>query len=149
MSGPAPIVKVELIEDEWTALCESRGLSPVPVRFTPFCHPEGGKRVFGQADYEANRITVYLARDEYSTDRYRDIHHDIIITLLHELQHFWQRANWSDEEIRKDHKIPYEIRPSERDAEIWATENEKQHKGVVKISRRFVGNGFSRLGRKR
>ncbi len=147
---PAPRVVVELDPAEWERCCVEAGLDrAAPVRFRRF-PPKAqrlfpGRPIYGEADRASGAIFIYLCVEKYDTDRYRDVANELIVTLLHELRHQVQFKTWPLAQWEAERATPYDQKPSEIDAERWATENRSSWRPVAKI-RRVYRSKLARVG---
>ena len=142
--APAPRVVVEIDPKEWERCCIESGLDrTVKIRFRRF--PPKSQRAFGcpiygEADRATRTIYIYLCIEKYDTARYREVHNELIDTILHELRHIVQFEKWPADKWNAEIVTPYDQKPSEIDAEKWAKANRPEYKSIAKIRRVFRSN---------
>lgn len=141
---PLPRVVVEIDPKEWERCCVEAGLTgPQTIRFRRF-PPKSqrihGRPVYGEAQKTPPCIYIYLCIEQYDHARFRDVHNELIDTILHELRHLYQFKTWPQEKWISEVGTPYEAKPSEIDAERWAKKNRSEYKRIAKIRRVYRSN---------
>ena len=102
--------------------------------------------ILGTYEAKRNLVTVNIHRPGFGGTALTILTKSVKHTVLHELRHAWQRENLSQEELNLWKQGPYRERREERDANDWATRNERLYPGLVKIVRKKSGrSGFARF----
>lgn len=142
MSGPAPIITIEVNEEALERVCDTL---KIPVDRTPMVvikkqkgHTKSGMPWLGLYDSVTNTVTISLGHECYETDKLRYVKTELIVTLLHELRHAWQhfcgpKSLWDNTVAR------------ENDAETWAVKHVASFRDILTVRRKFHGSGMSRL----
>lgn len=149
---PSPRLKATVDADELCKVCDELQLDSPPG--VVFRTGQPNQRVlragrvpvcFGQYDEAKNVVIIYMGIDEYEADKLRYVQSEIVITILHELRHAYQKQHWAAEDLAADRARPYMLRKAERDAETWAVENASRFRRIVRVIRRTHGSGFSKI----
>jgi hypothetical protein len=106
-------------------------------------------RKMGEAQWHkpGRKIVIEIASGMYEFAKIRDLQMEMLITILHELRHYYQKDHWPNEVIVADMQLPYHQRKVEKDAEEWARTNAQRYRGLLKLSVRHLNTGLSRLGK--
>jgi hypothetical protein len=140
---PSPRIKVELNEDLFLQLCEYMKLDPVPdITFKET--GEAGK-TYGLCKADGRSIIIYHGLGIQLVDGLRFVATEMISTILHELRHVHQIQTWGEK--ANDSGIPYTMRLTELDANMFARDQQHRWRGLVRLRRHQHGSGFSKLSR--
>lgn len=71
--------------------------------------------------------------------------YQLIFTLLHEFRHHHQDDHWDLAKVVADKMVPYEIRPSEIDANTWAKQNYATYSDILTFRTTTPNSRFGKL----
>lgn len=145
---PSPIIKAVLDDVRYKELCESLGLASIPfVRIRMTERPNAAVQLLGNYRFSNNSIEVSYGFPSDAIEKLRFVQSELVSTLLHETRHAWQYATWGFDFMVKDDLKPYHAQMKEKDANEFAATHQAAYRGLVKVTRRHHGSGFSKLGR--
>ena len=153
---PSPKIQINVHRERYIDLCRELKLERHPV-VKIVRHP-GAQKFYGTYTAAFNLTKIFCDLAMYERDRLPFAQTQLEITLLHETRHAWQHVNWPDAfasylEVAGErvctamipgHKDYVRV---ETDAEGWAQNNVRRHRGVVQLRRKFTGGGLSKLAK--
>lgn len=138
---PDPVVTATIDQDVYEAICTELGIIPPKL----VVHPHGGGgRLHGE--WRPGRIDLYCDVSMFPIAKLRFVQGEIVETLLHELRHAYQSLYWSSAK-QNDQHMEYSLRPTEIDAEQYASANKHRFRFLARVSRKQQNSGFSRLSK--
>ncbi len=140
MSGPIPKIAVALNQPVYEKCCDDMDLLTLPpVRFKKTDSLPSGRKCYGVYRPATNSIDVMTGPAVYTMDGYRYVVSELVMTLLHEMRHAQQHQDNGHDWYGLN------VVFAERDAEDFAHLNVANYRRMVLVTRKFHGNGMSRL----